>query len=44
MKAVEIALHRLVQSPGCDAIKIREIGIEQGLIMAQDVDERRDLF
>jgi hypothetical protein len=40
-EAVEIAFHSLVQTPGWNAIKLREIGIQQGLLMAEDMDEPR---
>lgn len=43
-EAVEIALNSFIQVPGSHAIKFREIGIEQDFFMAEDVDERRDLF
>jgi hypothetical protein len=43
-EAVEISLNGLVENFGWDAVKLREIGIEQDFFMAEDVDERRDLF
>ena len=43
-EAVEIAFHSLVQTPGWNAIKLREIGIQQDLFVAKHVDERGDLF
>jgi len=43
-EAVQISLDGLVESAGSYAVKLREIGIQQDFFMAEDMDERRDLF
>jgi hypothetical protein len=43
-EALDVACHRLVETLGANAIKLRQIGIENDLIVAQVVDKRGELF
>jgi hypothetical protein len=43
-ETVEISLDGLVENFVGDAVKLREIGIQQDFLLAQDMDERRDIF